>query len=65
MSFPYPNPLFSVGFGAEQIIHGVGCECGFFRISELVRIWSGIGSDTNLNIGVICAYLENCMHVKN
>ena len=65
MPFPYPNPLFFVGFGAERIIHGCGCGYGFFRYSELVRIWSGNGSETDFNSRVTCAYIENYILVKN
>lgn len=44
LPLPYPNPLFFIGFGAERIIHGCGCECGFFGCqewcgAELDRIW--------------------------
>jgi len=30
MLFPYPNPLFFVGFGSERIMLGCGYEYGFF-----------------------------------
>jgi hypothetical protein len=32
---------------------------------EVVRIWNGIGSETNLNSRVICANVEKYMLVKN
>ena len=59
----HPNPIFFVVFGSERmrIMRG----CGIFRMLELVRIWSEIGSDADLNSQVICAYVENYMLIKN
>jgi hypothetical protein len=34
-------------------------------MSEVVWIWSGTGSETNLNSRAICAYVENYKLVKN
>jgi len=48
MAFPYPNPFFLLGFGAEdRILYGFGCEYGFFRMSQMVRIWTGVGAEVD------------------
>ena len=52
----HPNPIF---FVVLRIMRG----CGIFWM--LVRIWSEIGSDADLNSQVICAYVENYILIKN
>jgi hypothetical protein len=40
-------PTFFVGCGAERILHGCGYECGFFRMSDMVRSRIGCGADAD------------------
>jgi hypothetical protein len=42
----YPNPFF-IGFGADQILYGIRCEYGFFRMSEMIQIWTGDGAEAD------------------
>ena len=44
MTSPYPNPFCLIRFGADRISCGFGCEYGFFRMSEMVRIRAGVGA---------------------
>jgi hypothetical protein len=47
MAFPYPNPLFFIGFGADRILYGFGYEYGSFRMSEMVRIQTGVRAEAD------------------
>jgi hypothetical protein len=55
--------FFLVGFEAERIIRDVDMDADFFQMLEQVQIWRGIGSETDLNSRVICAYVESFMLV--
>ena len=56
MASPYLNPFF-IGFGADQILYGFGCEYGIFRVSEMIRIWTGDGAEADFLSRIICAYI--------
>ena len=47
MTSPYPNLFCLIGFGADRISRGFGCEYGFFRMLEMVRIWAGVGAEAD------------------
>jgi hypothetical protein len=55
--------MFSLSDSDEQIIQG--CGCGFFQMSELVQIWSGVKSDTDLNSQVNFASMSRVNFVKS
>lgn len=63
MSLPYPNPYFLSD--SDRMLHGYGCEYRFFRMSEMIWRWSGIGSGSDLNTRIIYAYIENYMLINN
>jgi hypothetical protein len=48
ISFLHPNQLFFIGFEAKGLLYECVCICRWFRVLELVRIWSAIGSETYL-----------------
>jgi hypothetical protein len=60
MAFPYPNPHFFIEFEADRILYRFGCECEFFRMSETVRIRTGVGAEAdflNQIIVLTCCFL--------
>ena len=57
MVFPYSNPFFLLGFRADRILFGFGCEYGFFRC----RKWYGFGPvlerKRTVLSRILCAYM--------
>jgi hypothetical protein len=58
MAFPYPNSFFLLGFGADQILFGFGCEYGFFRYQK----WYGFGLVSEQKRTFLSRILM-CLHV--
>ena len=44
---PYPLPYFCNGFGSERIMVGCGFGCGLYRITDMERIRTGLGSEAD------------------
>ena len=44
---PHILIYFFIGFGADRILYGFRCEYGFFMMSKMVRIQTGVGAEAD------------------
>ena len=49
MVFLYPNPYFFIGFKVDRILYEFGYEFKIFRMSEMVRIRTGVGVEADFS----------------
>jgi hypothetical protein len=55
--FPYPNPIFVVGFGSEQILCGCGYGYGRFRMTNMVQSRIDVVAEADFKGRIIHVYV--------